>query len=265
MELAANSCMSLQKSSTAPSFFFSEKPLRLTGQSLREEIEKLTEEGLIPFFVFIVTFWIVVAVEWTQKLAGGVPDPRFWTFLSLIVTGYGAFKVFRLGPKIRSLRFGARSERKVAEILDRIRSKGFVAFHDLPGTGSSNVDHVVVGPSGIYAIETKARIGSGTISYGNDNELIFGGRINDGRSLRQARGSAQAVLSQLKNQLGWHCRVKPVLVLCGNWRVTQSSGDFAVDVMTAQHLESYFERQQPELTSKEIAHICSHLERSARN
>src|SRR5258708_4886535 len=165
MELAANPRMPFAKSSTAPSSIFSEKPLRLAGQSLREEIGKLTEEGLIPFLIFTVTFWIVCAVEWTQKLAGAAPDPRFWTFLSLIVTAYGGFKVFQLRPQIRNLRLGELGERKVAEIFDRIRSKGFVAFHDLPGAESSNVDHVVVGPSGIYAIETKAQTGSGNINY----------------------------------------------------------------------------------------------------
>jgi len=47
--------------------------------------------------------------------------------------------------------------------------------------------------------------------------------------------------------------------------VQQVAGDFVVDVITADQLENYFERQQPELTSKEIADICSHLECSARN
>ena len=238
--------------------------LRLAGQSLRDEIDRLSEERLVPFFVFTFAFWLVCAVEWTQKFAGAAPDPRFWTLLSLIVTAYGGFQVFRLRPQIRNLRLGERGERRVAEILDRLRSKGFVAFHELPNNGL-NVDHVVVGPSGIYAIETKTRSGSGTISYGSECELVFGGRIKDGRPLRQAQNSARAVHRQLKEDLDQAYWVKPVLVFCGNWHVQQVAGDFVVDVITADQLENYFERQQPELTSKEIADICSHLECSARN
>ena len=239
-------------------------PLRLAGQSLRDEIDRLSDERLIPFFVFIFAFWIVCAVEWTQKFAGAAPDPRFWTLLSLIVTAYGGFQVFRLRPQIRNLHLGERGERRVAEILDRLRSKGFVAFHELPNNGL-NVDHVVVGPSGIYAIETKTRSGSGTINYGSECELVFGGRIKDSRPLRQAQNSARAVHRQLKEDLDQAYWVKPVLVFCGNWHVQQVAGDFVVDVITADQLENYFERQQPELTSKEIAQICSHLECSARN
>ena len=43
------------------------------------------------------------------------------------------------------------------------------------------------------------------------------------------------------------------------------AGDFVVTVLTADQLEDYFDREQPELTSKEITHIGSHLKRSARS
>jgi hypothetical protein len=237
--------------------------LRFAGQSLREEINRLSDFGLIPFLIFSFAFWIVCAVEWTQKFAGEAPDPRFWTVLSLIVTIYGGFQVFRLRPAFRNFRLGESGEQRVAELLDRLRSKGFAAFHDLPNSGL-NVDHVVVGPSGIYAIETKTRSGSGTINYASERELIFGGRINDGRPLRQAQNSARALHRQLKEHLDQACWVKPVLVFCGNWRVQRQPGDFSVEVMTTEQLENYFDRQQPELTSKEISDICSELERSAR-
>jgi hypothetical protein len=36
--------------------------------------------------------------------------------------------------------------------------------------------------------------------------------------------------------------------------------DFSVDVTTADQLEDYFDTQPPELTSKEIAQICSRLD-----
>ena len=236
------------------------KGFRFAGQAFRQEIDHLADQGLIPFLVLNFAFLIVCAVEWTQKFAGASPDPRFWTVLSLLVTAYGGVQVFRLRPGLRSFYGGKHGERRVAEVLDRLGSKGFVAFHDLANSGL-NVDYVVVGPSGIYAIETKMRRGSGLISYGGDRELIFGGRINDSRPLRQAQNSARAVHRRLKERdhAYW---VKPMVVFCGNWRVHAQAGDFGVEVTTAGQLENFFERQQPEITGKEIAGICSQLERS---
>jgi len=204
-------------------------------------------------------FWIVCGVEWTQKVAGTAPDPRFWTLLSLIVTVYGGVQVFRLHRRLSHVGTGKQANQKVLEILDRIRSKGFVAFHGLAGN-SRNIDHVVVGPAGVYTIEAKARSGSGTIDYRSDNELVFAGRIKDGRPLHQARSSAHAVQTRLNENLDESRRVKALVVFLGNWRVHREREDFSVDVTTADQLEDYFDTQPPELTSKEIAQICSRLD-----
>lgn len=258
MELAANRRMVAKGQSLMPG-----KLLRIAGQSLREKAERQFDD-FVPYLMIVFAFWIVCLVEWVQKIAGEHPNPGLWMLVSLLVTCYGGVRAFRLYPQLRNLRLGERGERRVGEILDRIRSKGFVVYHDFPGNGF-NVDHVVVGPSGIYAIETKARSGSGIIDYRSDNDLLLGGRISDGPALRQARGSARAVHLELKEHLREHYWVKPLLIFLGDWRVRRAAGDFTVDVITEDQLETYFDRGQPELTSKEIAHICSHLERSARS
>jgi Nuclease-related domain len=262
-ELAANRRMSFKASKAINQAQTFDKVLRSAGQSFRAEIERLSEEGLIPFLLFSFAFWIVSAIAWMQKFAGANPDPRFWTFLSLIVTAYGGLQVFRLHPIFRNFPLRERSEQRVAAVLDRLRWAGFIAFHDLANSGL-NVDHVVVGPSGIYAIETKARRGSGTIDHASDHELIFGGRIIDGRPLRQTQNAARAVHRLLTEHLDQAYLIKPVLVFCGAWRIQGQPGDFAVDVVTPDQLQDYFERQQPKLTAKEIAEICSHLERPDR-
>jgi len=260
MELAANRRMVLKGQS-----LMAGKLLRMAGQSLRVKAERQFDD-FVPYLMIVFGFWIVCLVEWTQKIVGEHPTPGFWMFLSLLVTCYGGVRAFRLYPQLRNARLGKRGERRVAEILDRIRSKGFVVFHDLPEDGSK-IDHVVVGPTGIYAIETKAWnvIGSRTIDYQTENQVVLGGRITDGRLLRQVRGAARAVHLRFKEHLHENYWVKPLLVFLGDWRVRRQAGDFAVTVMTADQLEDYFDREQPELTRKEIAHICSHLESSARS
>jgi hypothetical protein len=235
----------------------------LNSNSIRHEIDVLAREQQLPILLITFAFWMVCGVEWIQRLAGQTPDPRFWTFLSLLVTLYSGFQVFRLRSKLpRSVRANS-GGREVAGILQSIRSKGFVAFHDLPGA-DRKIDHVVVGPSGIYAIETKARSGSGLIDYRSDDELVFAGRIRDGGPLRHARGSATSVQSRLNAQSSPDCyTVKPLLVFLGNWEIQDGKGNFDVDVTTAHGLVEYFDKQKPELSTEEISEISSYLQAAA--
>jgi len=43
----------------------------------------------------------------------------------------------------------------MARMLEQMRELGYTAFHDIPGDGF-NVDHALIGPGGVFAIETKA-------------------------------------------------------------------------------------------------------------
>jgi Nuclease-related domain len=238
---------------------FSSKLFSLAGQSLRVRTGMQFDE-IVACLMIVVAFWLVCMAEWTQKFAGANPDPRFWTALSCVVTIFGGVRIFRLYPKIPNPGTRESGARRITAILDRVRSKGFSVFHDLAGDRFPG-DLVVVGPSGIYAIERKTRHGSGTIEYPNENELIFQGRIKDGNPLRQAREAARLLQLRLNECLREECWVKPVVLFVGDWVVSRQSGDFAADVLTVDQLEEYFERGQPDLTSGEITRLCSHLER----
>lgn len=62
-----------------------------------------------------------------------------------------------------------------------------------------NVDHVVVGPSGIWAIETKSR--QGTVEERSDGVWVDGRRlVRDPR--RQARGGAAAISQYVHRMTG---------------------------------------------------------------
>jgi hypothetical protein len=51
-------------------------------------------------------------------------------------------------------RKGLTGERQVADVLASLDDVGVVAVHDLE-LGLGNVDHVAIGPTGVFAIETK--------------------------------------------------------------------------------------------------------------
>jgi hypothetical protein len=78
------------------------------------------------------------------------------------------------------LRQGAMGEEIIAEILQPLRTQGYVVFHDLvvPG-GTENIDHVVIGPTGFYVIDTQnlaedVHVAGGEIWQG---DLPFAGSV----------------------------------------------------------------------------------------
>ena len=52
---------------------------------------------------------------------------------------------------------GAHGERATGAILDELRQHGWAVFHDVrwPGRPRANIDHVAVGPSGVFVIDSK--------------------------------------------------------------------------------------------------------------
>jgi Nuclease-related domain len=63
---------------------------------------------------------------------------------------------FRPSNQARAWQRGAKGERHTARLLDRLGREGYVSFHDLALPDSSaNLDHLVVGPSGVFVIDSK--------------------------------------------------------------------------------------------------------------
>jgi hypothetical protein len=63
---------------------------------------------------------------------------------------------FRPSEQARSWQRGAHGERHTARLLRRLARDGFVIFHDLAMPGSDvNVDHLVIGPTGVFVIDSK--------------------------------------------------------------------------------------------------------------
>jgi hypothetical protein len=68
---------------------------------------------------------------------------------------------FHPSEQARAWQRGARGERQTARLLDRLGRDGYRVLHDLAMPGSpANIDHLVVGPSGVFVIDSKQWTGS---------------------------------------------------------------------------------------------------------
>jgi hypothetical protein len=93
----------------------------------------------------------------SDTLAAQVGLPRA-ALVGLAVAALVGWRLrFRPSKQARTWRRGAHGERHTARLLDRLTRDGFVVFHDLavPGNTSANIDHLVIGPTGVFVIDSK--------------------------------------------------------------------------------------------------------------
>jgi Nuclease-related domain len=98
---------------------------------------------------------------------------------------------FRPSEQARTWQRGAQGERHTARLLRRLPRHGFVVFHDLAVPGSqANVDHLVIGPTGVFVIDSKQWIGS--VHQGADG-LAWHNHYRLDRTLETVRWEAETV------------------------------------------------------------------------
>ena len=107
--------------------------------------------------------------------------------------------------RVESFFKGARGEEAMAGMLARL-SDDWHIYHDFVA-GKYHVDHVLVGPAGVFAVETKNWRDPVQLESG---ELIVGGHVPNHPPIAQATAEAKAVKAALA-RAGWTGEVVPVV------------------------------------------------------
>ncbi len=235
---------------------------RRPGQSLAEQWQDLIDDRLVMIVFGPAMVWAMVIAAWIQ--ATSPFSLRLWVSVAIVITGFAAISCLRLIPQARRLIRGERGERVVAEQLEELRAACFRCFHDIVCDGF-NIDHVLVGPPGVFVVETKFRSGSGLIEFRNGQGIFVGGREEECDCLKQARGNAREIHYLVRREanfkLPW---VAAVVVFVGDWKIKNAWRDTDVRVLTVDQIKNHFVNQdQPALKRHEIDLICSHLKRTA--
>jgi hypothetical protein len=144
-------------------------------------------------------------------------------------------------PLIDRWAAGAAGEEHVGAILDGLRDQGWLAIHDV-SSGRGNIDHILVGPAGLFTIETKSRRGS-----------IDPTKI-DPAMLRQAYAESKFV----ENLAG--TKVEPVLVFSRAFLIGRGVSHTAgVTVLPARMLVGHLARRRARLTAASVAEVHARL------
>lgn len=235
-------------------------PLRVAGQSLSEQLIDNAYDHIVGPYLLAAFFVALAVMEWVRYYFNAAPSPWLYTSLATIGVGWSVIKIRRGIVKAKSIRQGRDGERAVAQYLEKFRAQGFQIFHDVL-SGDANIDHVLIGPRGVYTVETKTiskpQRGACTITV-SDGVVKANGRTIERDPLVQAKAQARWLHNFLaESEL--KAFVQPVVVFPG-WYVERFDMKAAgVWVLEPKALGAFLEQQQETLSADQARAMASAL------
>jgi hypothetical protein len=118
---------------------------------------------------------VTLGIGASGGVLGSLLAPRLGLVIGLAAaTAAGWGLRFQPSPDANAWRRGAVGERRTARLLGPLERHGWAVLHDLAVPGSAaNIDHLVIGPGGVFVIDSKL--------YRGRLQLDGGGRLWHGR------------------------------------------------------------------------------------
>ncbi len=244
-----------------------DKPLRLPGQSQAEELSAMWDDKLQPWLFLALIMCLLAGLEWFRYLTSSRFNPVLFSVVAAVFASVAAWKVWRMRPRLKRLRQAIEGERAVGQYLEQLRARGYRVFHDIVGS-SFNLDHVLVGPAGVFTIETKtwSKPAQGEARVVFDGEIIkVAGYVPDRDPVTQARAQASWLRTLIKESTGRVVDVFPVVVFPG-WYVEQTkTSRKSIWVLEPKALPSFLDHEAVRLVNEDVQLIAFHLSRFIRS
>jgi Nuclease-related domain len=215
---------------------------------LRAGLPFLTAVGLLVMAIMYFAF--VLIAPWVGAVAAGL-------------TGFGWIVLLtRLPADALFWDKGARGERKTGDYLSHLSERGFVLLHDRQIPGSrANIDHLAIGPTGVFVIETKNL--SGKVEVIQDR-LYVSDRLRTpyvDETYREAF-AAQVALRELLEPL--KATVVPVLCIHGARMPWFDHGVAGVRLVSGSQLERLVNEGPAILSDEQVQQIATLADRRLR-
>lgn len=161
----------------------------------------------------------------------------------------------------RAWRLGADGEEAVAEELGRLGAEWHV-LHAVPvGDRDSDIDHVVIGPAGVFTVNAKHHPHS-SVWVGGDTVMVNGQRVP---YVRNSRHEAKRAARLLTDRVGFPVTVLGVIAVVGAHKgltIKKQPEDGRVVVVQRRRISRWLRRLPTVLDDREIAQVVEVARRS---
>ncbi len=245
--------------------------LRAPGQSLLQKIDEYSFEISTSLLTIPAVLLIIYSSYQTSSkskliLIGTV-------ILSVTFLFFVNRKIINLIDENEKLKLGYEAELAIGQELNQLMRLGFYVFHDvsLKNTISEfNIDHIVVGSTGVFAIETKGRskpiksTGEYAFKVTFDGKKLIFPDHEEVAPVEQAKRQAESLQKWLSKAIAEPVKVKAVISLPGWYVNTTKKTEIAL--INGKKPESFFNSgKKGLLTEKQIEQIVFQLESICRN
>jgi hypothetical protein len=193
---------------------------------------------------------------WLAAALPGLPLPARLAASLAAAAGAWWRARFRPSPETLAWARGAAGERHVARLLDPLVEHGWAVHHDLRVPGSqANMDHLLVGPPGVFVVDAK--------HYSGHLRLSPQGQLWHGRALLAPTLSVtRCAADRLQARIGApDIAVTPVVAV---WGAAVPDGQVTVNhvtVVAARRLPGLLRSLPPSLTSERAREVAAHINR----
>src|SRR5688500_6158597 len=246
--------------------------LRSPGESLRARIEEAQWDIASFLAAAMLPLPIVLGVYFASWVAGGgaptAADAAFLALCGVLAQAWLGWKLAHTLARLRNLRLGHEAQMAVGQELSELARAGFRIFHDFPANdGASNIDHVLVGPAGVFLVETlgrakpgrKAAASAAWVLHYDGKALLFPGWAET-EPLLQAERNADWLQQWMSGAVGQAIPVQPVVAHPG-WFVRRTDAE-GIPVLSAAQIHGYFASRpaQPVMSAHLIQQIVRELD-----
>jgi hypothetical protein len=153
---------------------------------------------------------------------------------------------------------GAEAEEAVGEILDNLPEGNFI-IHDFD-SGKGNIDHILIGPKGIFTLETKSH--AGKVSF-DGQKLLRNGKPFEKDFLKQAWAQCYLVREILVKWGITTPLAEPVILFTKAFIVVRGKAK-GIEILGIKYFPKYLERFPDKISTPEAGRIFNRIKAASK-
>lgn len=187
-------------------------------------------------------------------------------------------KKSKMDIELEKLETGQRGEEKIQHSLDFLTMEGYKVLHNVKIPNkvyTQEIDHIVIGPNGVFHIETKNFDGYGKIiidSSGNWIREYDNSQYSMRNPLDQIERHDIVIKNYLANEFpDRNIPVKPILVLASEDYILEGQENFPIDVIKGEQIIYFIKnyktnvRLEPQTIERIYQKLSRHIKESENN
>jgi len=248
---------------------FSDSLLRNPGQYLLDQIsDGQIDIGMRLGSLMVLPPMFVMLYSYLPASKQNINTIALMGIIFIFVFVWPLFIVRKLFIQLQLNRIGYDGELASAQEFNQLMRHGYYVFHDMQAE-KFNIDHVVIGPAGVFAIETKTRSKQNVKGVEAAKVFVNGSILQypthqDKASLDQALNQAKWLSAFLTKSVGKRIVAEPVLSLPG-WLVERRTSETPVMVINPKEAVKFIANKKAVLDDQTVQQIKYQVEQKCRD